>query len=261
MTDAAPLRILHLYPRELGINGDRGNVLVLATRARLRGFAASVLEWELGSTDLPDADIVVVGSGPLSAQRAVQPHLLVIAERLRRLADDGVPFLAVSGGMQLLGESVALVDGSTLEGAGVFPVATTLTPTRRVGNIVVDTPTGALVGYENHGSTLDVRGHETLGSVRRGFGNSGQGGGEGIRLGSLVGTHLGGPVLALNPLLADDILGRGLERLGRGSIDSDVSAPDVSAPGESAPGEPTLRQLDDWATRARAAIDPRPQRT
>ena len=37
------LRILHLYPAELGINGDAGNVLALAERARWRGIDAEIV--------------------------------------------------------------------------------------------------------------------------------------------------------------------------------------------------------------------------
>ena len=37
------LRILHLYPEELGINGDRGNVTVLVERARIRGIGSEVV--------------------------------------------------------------------------------------------------------------------------------------------------------------------------------------------------------------------------
>jgi CobQ-like glutamine amidotransferase family enzyme len=233
------LRILHLYPRELGINGDRGNVLVLRQRAERRGIDVTVLQHEVGGGRLPDADLVFVGSGPLSAQRAVHADLLGQASRLRELATSGVPLLAISGGMQLLGERMTLLDGSVLDGANVLPVRTTLVAKRSVGDIVVDTPTGALVGFENHGSTLEVSDSAVLGHVRRGFGNTGPGGGEGVRVGSLVGTHLNGPVLALNPALADELLAAALARTGTADL----------------PDEQSLSQLDDWSRRARAAVD------
>ncbi|WP_150306413.1 type 1 glutamine amidotransferase [Planctomonas psychrotolerans] len=233
------LRILHLYPRELGINGDRGNVLVLRQRAERRGIAVTVLQHDVAQGPLPDADLVFVGSGPLSAQRAVHADLLAHAGRLRELAESGAPFLAVAGGMQLLGERITLLDGSVLDGAGVLPVRTRLVAQRSVGDIVVDTPTGVLVGFENHGSTLEVTDDAVLGRVRRGFGNTGAGGGEGVRIGSLVGTHLNGPVLALNPSLADELLAAAIARTGTATLADEQS----------------LTQLDEWASRARATID------
>jgi CobQ-like glutamine amidotransferase family enzyme len=237
------LRILHLYPEELGINGDRGNVTVLVERARIRGIRTEVVRHAPGGGHPGDADIVFAGSGPLSAQRTVLPDLLSHAAHLVALQAAGVPLLAVGGGLQLLGESVRLVDGGELVGAGVLPVRTTLTAERRVGDLVVDTADGELVGYENHGSTLDVGAHAPLGSVRAGFGNTGPGGGEGVRVGASLGTHLGGPVLALNPRLADELLQAALVRRGR-ELPADISG--------------TLERLDGWAREARATVMARP---
>jgi CobQ-like glutamine amidotransferase family enzyme len=237
------LTILHLYPHELGINGDRGNVTVLARRAGWRGVDATVVEHSPGSGDLPDADVVVVGSGPLSAQRSVHADLLAQAARLRDLVSGGVALLAVSGGMHLLGREVELEDGSVLEGAGVLPVRTVLTAKRSVGDLVVETPAGVLVGYENHGSLVTLEaGAQPLGTVRNGFGNGGSGGGEGVRAGSAIGTHLGGPVLALNPALADELLTAALARGG------------VTLP---AAGDPIAR-IDDWACLARETVQSHP---
>ncbi|OUE22948.1 cobyric acid synthase [Clavibacter michiganensis] len=235
------LRILHLYPEELGINGDRGNVTVLVERARIRGIRTEVVRHAPGGGHPGDADIVFAGSGPLSAQRSVLPDLVAHAAHLVALQAAGVPLLAVGGGLQLLGETVRLVDGGELVCAGVLPVRTTLTSGRQVGDLVVDTAEGELVGYENHGSTLDVGDHSPLGSVRAGSGNGG--GHEGVRVGSSIGTHLGGPVLALNPRLADELLGAALARHGR-ELPADISG--------------TLERLDGWAREARATVMARP---
>lgn len=235
------LRILHLYPEELGINGDRGNVTVLVERARIRGIRTEVVRHAPGGGHPGDADLVFAGSGPLSAQRTVLPDLVAHAAHLVALQAAGVPLLAVGGGLQLLGETVRLVDGGELVGAGVLPVRTTLTASRQVGDLVVDTAEGELVGYENHGSTLDVGDQAPLGTVRAGSGNGG--GHEGVRVGSSIGTHLGGPVLALNPRLADELLGAALARHGR-ELPADISG--------------TLERLDGWAREARATVMARP---
>ncbi|KZC94823.1 MULTISPECIES: type 1 glutamine amidotransferase [Clavibacter] len=235
------LRILHLYPEELGINGDRGNVTVLVERARIRGIRTEVVRHAPGGGHPGDADIVFAGSGPLSAQRTVLPDLVSHAAHLVALQASGVPLLAVGGGLQLLGETVRLVDGGELVGAGVLPIRTQLTAARQVGDLVVDTADGELVGYENHGSTLDIRTHAPLGAVRAGSGNGG--GQEGVRIGSSIGTHLGGPVLALNPRLADELLAAALARHGR-ELPADISG--------------TLDRLDGWAREARATVMARP---
>jgi lipid II isoglutaminyl synthase (glutamine-hydrolysing) len=74
-----------------------------------------------------------------------------------------------------------------------------------------------LAGFENHAGVtrLDV-GAEPLGRVVAGFGNDGESGFEGVRIGTAVGTYLHGPLLPRNPWLADWLLARALEhRLGK----------------------------------------------
>ena len=239
----APLRILHLYPRELGINGDAGNVTVLVKRIQWRGLEAIVQRHDVGDA-FPDAfDVVHIGSGPLSSQRIVHADVLRIAPRLRNLAASGVPILAVAGGWQLLGHELVASDGETLEGAGVFPSRATLGTSRHVGEFVVESADGMLAGFENHSATtvLDT-GAVPLGTVVQGFGNGPDATGtrvEGVRIGESVGTHLHGPVLPMNPMLADRMLAAAL-----------------AVRGEELP-QPITRELtsaDGFAANARRAI-------
>lgn len=210
----APLTILHLYPRELGINGDAGNVTALVKRLQWRGIEAIVKQHDVGD-DLESAvDLVHIGSGPLSSQRIVHADVLHIAPALRDLAASGVPFLAVAGGWQLLGHQLVTSDGELITGAGVFPTRATLGAERHVGEAVVESPDGTLAGFENHSaSTMLDDGAEPLGTVVEGFGNGADANGsrvEGVRVGESVGTHLHGPVLPMNPVLADRLLAAAL---------------------------------------------------
>ena len=67
-----------------------------------------------------------------------------------------------------------------------------------------------LAGFENHaGRTILDAGAEPLGRVVAGFGNDGESGFEGCRLGRALGTYLHGPLLPRNPWLADWLLGAG----------------------------------------------------
>lgn len=238
------LRIAHLYPDELGINGDVGNVLVLARRAEARGHEVEVIPVGVGD-DLPaDIDIVHIGSGPFAAVRAVQPDALRHAARLCELHDAGIPILAIGGGWELLGRRIVHEDG-VLEALDVFPTEVVREPSQSVGETVVEGRDGFLTGFANHSgrTTLDA-GVQPLGRVLRGYGNGGSGspntGAEGVRVGASVGTHLHGCVLGMNPLLADEIL---LAALGR----REPTTPLAPATGE-------LAQLDDWARRSREAL-------
>jgi len=68
-----------------------------------------------------------------------------------------------------------------------------------------------LAGFENHISRTKLdAGAVPLGRVVAGFGNDGESGYEGCRVGRAVGTYLHGPLLPRNPWLADWLLTRAL---------------------------------------------------
>ncbi len=227
------LRILHLYPAELGINGDAGNVLALAERARWRGIEAEVATHTIGGELPPSVDLVHIGSGPLSDQRAVHGDVLRIAPRLREWQAAGVPILAIAGGWQLLGTGLETPEGELLAGAGVFPTRAALGSKRHVGEVVVRLADGSTVaGFENHSAQTILDGAEPLGRLVSGTGNGD--GTEGVVVGASIGTHLHGPLLPMNPALADRLLGTALR-------------------GELPPVAQTER-VDRYATNARRAI-------
>jgi len=68
-----------------------------------------------------------------------------------------------------------------------------------------------LAGFENHaGRTYLDEGAEPLGRVVAGFGNDGESGYEGCRVGRAVGTYLHGPLLPRNAWLADWLLSQAI---------------------------------------------------
>ncbi|VXB27839.1 type 1 glutamine amidotransferase [Pseudoclavibacter sp. 8L] len=239
------LRIAHLYPVELGINGDVGNVTVLAKRARVRGFDVEVVNVGRGAASLPgDIDLLHVGSGPLAAVQTVQADALQHAEQLRDLVAAGLPLLAIGGGWELLGSSITHDDGE-LTGLGVFASRAVREPAQSVAETVVRTPGGLLAGFANHNAVTSLdAGSEPLGEVVRGFGNGGSAsensGVEGVQHLGAIGTHLHGPILALNPTLADQLLQQAVHR-----HDADRTLGDGGA---------ELERLDGWSQNARHAL-------
>ena len=55
------LRLGHLYPHEMSIYGDRGNILSLLDRSGRRGIDLEVVEIGRDSTDVEDIDIFFLG--------------------------------------------------------------------------------------------------------------------------------------------------------------------------------------------------------
>ncbi|HEY0260827.1 MAG TPA: cobyric acid synthase [Lacisediminihabitans sp.] len=209
------LTLLELYPGHLMMNGDMGNAAVLKRRAELAGLGLTIVGHDPGDA-LPDSvDVVSIGTGPTSAQVVVTEDLVVIAARLREWAAGGLPIIAVNAGFHLLGRSLTLPDGTVLEGAGLFPVTTLPRAERTVTDaFVVDTTlAGRMIGIENQAVAVSLHdGTTPLGDVVTGRGNDGRV--EGARVLEAFGTHLHGPVLALNPSFADHLLRVAAERAG-----------------------------------------------
>lgn len=210
-----PLVLAHLYPHEMNIYGDTGNVLVLRRRLEWRGLPVQIVPVGVG-TDLPrDTDILLGGGGQDAAQGEIGADVLTKGAQLRAMAADGVVMLAICGMYQLLGHEFLTHDGRRIPGVDVLDVTTRGSDTRLIGNHAVDSQWGQLVGYENH-SGLTMLGPDAtpLAPTSLGKGNNGSDRTEGCVTGNVIGTYLHGPVLAKSPVFADELIRRALHRRG-----------------------------------------------
>ncbi len=211
-----PLTLVHLYPREMNIYGDTGNVVVLRRRLQWRGLPVQVVPVSIGDPLPSDADILLGGGGQDAAQGDIGADFAARGPDLRAMADDGVVMLTICGSFQMLGHEFVTHEGRHIEGVGVLDVVTRGTQERLIGNNFVDTPdAGRLVGYENHsGLTTLGAGVRPLGTTQTGRGNNGKDGTEGAVRDNVIGTYLHGPVLAKSARFADDLLARAYRRRG-----------------------------------------------
>ena len=207
------INILHLYPKEMNLYGDHGNVLALTRRCEWRGIETKVYAYEPGDEIPDDIDIIFGGGGQDSGQSKIETDLLKIAPKLRDMIDRGVPALVICGVYQLFGKYFHTHEDKMIEGIGIFDLYTEAGPTRLIGNTVIESEEfGEIVGYENHsGLTYLGDGVSALGKVKVGMGNNGTDGMEGIRYKNSIGTYLHGPVLPKNPALADFLIKTALE--------------------------------------------------
>lgn len=208
------LTIGWLYPAKMNIYGDRGNVIALMRRAQWRGIGSQVIEIGIGEPLPADVDVFFFGGGQDQEQIAVSRDLQgAKGEALKAAIMDGAALLAVCGGYQLLGHEYRPHDGEPLPGIGLFDLTTVAGPERFIGNVVVDSEWGELVGFENHsGLTYLGPGVRPLGRVRIGRGNNGKDGTEGAVYRHAIGCYLHGSLLPKNPRLADWLIAAGLRR-------------------------------------------------
>ncbi|MBX3194283.1 MAG: cobyric acid synthase [Schumannella sp.] len=226
------ITLVHLYPRELGINGDVGNVTALRVRAGWRGMPLEVIDVGAGDALPSTAHLVHIGSGPASARQPLHADIARHAKKLRSWADAGVPFLAIAAGWQLLGREVTELDGSVSAGAGVLPSTARVSPERVVGEVAGETELGEVAGFVNFGAD-DARDAGVAPFARLASGAE-----DGLIAGGLIGTNLHGPLLPMNPVWADRLLDLAAELAGVTGHEPDARRAEV----------------DDYARRSRDAI-------
>ena len=207
------LRLGHLYPAEMNIYADRGNIAVLARRLAWRGLRLEVTELGVGDRLEPGRhDLFYLGGGQDRDQAIVAEDLVATkAEGLRAAVGAGAAALCVCGGFQLAGHGYTGSDGSRMPGVGILDLDTIAGPTRLIGDLAIeaelDGEVRAVVGFENHaGRTRLGPGSRPLGRVVHGHGNNGEDGYEGGVSGRVIGTYLHGPLLPKNPWLADTLI-------------------------------------------------------
>jgi CobQ-like glutamine amidotransferase family enzyme len=206
----SPLRLVWVFPDLLSTYGDRGNVLVLERRARLRGLDVEIVEVNSDQPVPRDGDIYTMGGGE-DLPQTLATRRLIADGGLREASERGAVVFAVCAGYQMLGVEFGGADDTPVEGLGLLDIRSGRGERRAVGEIVADVDpalnVGKLTGFENHqGVTRLGPGVRPLARTTLGTGNGGGDGTEGAYSGRVLGTYLHGPALVRNPNLADLLL-------------------------------------------------------
>jgi lipid II isoglutaminyl synthase (glutamine-hydrolysing) len=213
------LRLLALYPDQMNIYADRGNIVFLQRRCEWRGIGFDYAAAGPGEGFEPGAhDLIYIGGGQDRDQILVAGDMLQTKRAaITDAVEDGAALLAVCGGYQLLGHSYQLGE-QTIPGLGVADLETVREPgPRLIGNVEIEVDLGSgprvLAGFENHGGrTYLGAGAQPLGRVLHGFGNNSEDDQEGVKRKNLIGTYLHGPLLPKNAWLADHLIALALAR-------------------------------------------------
>ncbi len=233
--------ITHLYPKEMNIYGDMGNVIAMQYRLKKLGIKPIYQPVNIGEKLPQKTDWYFIGGGQDNDQMKIVRDLQSKQSKLFQDIINGVGLLAICGGYQLLGKKFITGDGEVIPGLGLFAVETQApgeqVKQRCIGNLVTsclipglsDTK---LVGFENHsGQTEFVSGvsadnQHPLGEVNSGFGNNANQEHEGCVFKNAVGTYLHGSCLPKNPDLANWFI---QNQLARKSITKKIDIDDTIA--------------------------------
>jgi CobQ-like glutamine amidotransferase family enzyme len=211
------LTLGHLYPDQLNLYGDRGNILTLRRRCQMRGIELRIVGLGIGDALAPDEyDMLFIGGGQDKEQAPVAQDLYELKGiGLWAAIEDDMPVLAVCGGYQLLAHYYRPAEGPDMRGLGVFDAWTIhkgpKTP-RCIGDVAISWKGMTLVGFENHGGRTYLGTAKPLGKVLKGYGNNAEDHTEGAVYRNTYGTYLHGSLLPKNPHLADHLIALALQR-------------------------------------------------
>lgn len=211
------LTLGHLYPDQLNLYGDRGNILTLKRRCELRGIELRVVGLGIGDALAPDEyDMLFIGGGQDKEQAPVAQDLYEIKGiGLWAAIEDDMPVLAVCGGFQLLAHYYRPASGPDMRGLGVFDAWTIHKGPRVprcIGDVALSWSGSTLVGFENHGGRTYLGTAQPLGRVLKGHGNNSEDLTEGAVYRNAFGTYLHGSLLPKNPHFADHFIELALQR-------------------------------------------------
>ena len=214
MSPNPSITVATLFPLATVAAADEANAAALARRGAARGVSV-----EMVTVDRPEAfveaDVYLLGG---TGRGGVQALVDAVADTdlVVRVRDAHAVLVAVDAGLDAVSREWVDASGTTQEGLGLAPV--TVHPDHEATGTVVTRPDAsldlpALIGWE--ANDLRTERHDAarpLFTLEVGRGNRAGDGGEGVLAGSVLGTRLHGPLLALNPELADLVLARALGR-------------------------------------------------
>lgn len=201
--------MLHLFPELMSLYGEYANLVVL--RRHLEQLGVTVTIHAVSCEDVPDAstaDMIYMGAGTERSQKYALSLLRPHAESLRSAAAEGTMLLFTGNAMETLGASITDAAGTRHEGLALASFTTTEREQRDPGDVIA-VPTrwsDPVVGFMNkcsvtHGITTPL-----FSSLTLGFGNEERHGAEGYVDGSILATHITGPVLVKNPAFTDYVI-------------------------------------------------------
>lgn len=227
------ITLVHLYPKEMNIYGDMGNVITLKNRAQWRDIGFEIINVNLDNMGgIPQGDIYFMGGGQDNDMYKVFEDLNRKKTEVKDLVDANKVFLLICGGFQLFGDYFLDSNLREIKGLGILPVATKAPGSelkqRCLGNLVgiltdellheinkyySEKNSNYLVGFENHsGQTIFTDDHvNENATVIIGSGNNSTEKKEGAHYKNIFASYMHGSLLPKNPHFADMLIGKALE--------------------------------------------------
>ncbi len=198
-----------LFPEVCSLYGDSQNITYLQATAPDATFVmTSLVDSPYFAENTPD--LLYIGSMSESIQRRVLEKLMPLKSRLEALIAGGTPILATGNAAELFTKRIDYVtEELTAEGLGIFDLTVKTNLFDRFNGKVLSEIAGMkLTGFRSQFSMIYGDNSDCyFAKVLRGIGINRDSKLEGMRKNNLLCTHLLGPILPLNPLFCEYVMG------------------------------------------------------
>ncbi|PIR43486.1 glutamine amidotransferase [candidate division WWE3 bacterium CG10_big_fil_rev_8_21_14_0_10_32_10] len=210
-------KIAHLYPKELNLYGDTGNVYYVKYFLNKFGIKSGIYEIGIGDVLDDTYDFIFAGGGPDSLQNKIYQDFLTRKSFLIKHIHRGKPSLFICGSYQLMGKYYLTADKKKIKGLNIFDIVTKSPPDQKhrlVGNSIITLNESVIkpnynfdtriIGFQNHnGRTYLNSKVKNIGKSKNLYlGNNDVDYGEGLLFKKTLCSYLHGPLLVKNPQLA-----------------------------------------------------------
>lgn len=196
------MKILHLFHDLMNLYGDYANVLALEHALVQKGEAVEIIRQSVDDKLDFDADLIYIGSGTERNQKVALEYLTPYANELKSALEHTI-LLATGNSFEMFGAKITDRSDKEYTGLGIFDFTVKEGTERIVTDSVVEFEGKKLIGFVNKASQIygDVKQFFT---VKQGAGNSDSSPKvEGVHDGNFFGTHIIGPLLIRNPIIAE----------------------------------------------------------
>jgi len=204
------MKIEILFSKLCNLYGDSKNIDYLKLSLPDAEFIMTEITDAVPHFAENDVDMLYMGGMSEAAQKRVAEYLMPYKARIEELVDKGVVFLATGNAFEIFTEEIKnLTSKESFAGLGLFPLRTEIDLFKRYnGKVMGDVEGITLVGFKSQFSMVYGDAEDCcLFNATRGTGLNKETQFEGVRRNNLIGANILGPLLVLNPLFTEYIMG------------------------------------------------------
>ena len=206
------LKIAWLFPDTMYLHGDRGNILALEKIASSAGLAVETekIDFDTENFDPLQFHIIFCPPGEITSFPAVVRWMKPFRQKLQSFIEEGRPVLVTGTSVAMWCKKVRRTDGSIIEGLGLLDAEAEEREQAYGDDLyyscIYNSKEMELIGSQIQMVNLFNHGEASWGKLKYGYGNSGKDRQEGFLRGNSIFTNTLGPLLAIHPELAAEIV-------------------------------------------------------